>query len=95
MNSEIREFVDETRKRLDELEKKLESEGNIYPCVKVANNGVVVLFTKENSGICIGNPEFGGGCDINDYWDEAVFTPLSGTITYKNGQPVRTEREES
>jgi hypothetical protein len=55
----------------------------------------VVLFNSKNNGIIISNDNYYYFYHKSSSWDEkSCFKPFSGTITYRNGKPVKTEVNE-
>lgn len=68
-----------------------------YPYVGITKTGSIVLFTseKENelTGIRLSGDE--GPCTkigvVDCSWNKEAFKPFNGTITYKDGKPVKTE----
>ncbi len=54
-----------------------------YPCLKITNQGRIVLFTKEGTGVALVNGEV-GHTPLGDYkegWAEDSFKLFRGKIT--------------
>jgi len=83
----IENAENELKKAREELKRIDEPE---YPYVGFHEERIV-LFEKESVGVIIADSS---GCwDLGNKsksWSKG-FTPFSGTITYKNGKPVKTE----
>lgn len=57
-----------------------------YPCLKISNTKLIILFTSSKTGIVI-QPDKNGLYTVGEYgidWIESKFTPFTGTITLSN-----------
>lgn len=57
-----------------------------YPCLKISDAGLIVLFTSIETGIVI-QPDKRNLYTVGQYgtdWMESKFTPFHGTITLSN-----------
>lgn len=55
-----------------------------YPCLGIAKDGLIVLFSAEEVGVVI-RPSDDYRCGYYaDDWDMVCFTPFTGTVTLSN-----------
>ena len=56
-----------------------------YPVLKICKD-TIVLFIKENTGICVATShlEYGELGEYSDDWDEESFVLFSGTVELSN-----------
>ena len=56
-----------------------------YPCLKIGDDGVIILFNSYKCGCVVAPGE--DNCPIGDYsdeWVEEAFIPFSGSVTLRN-----------
>ena len=66
-----------------EIEEK-EDERLDYPCLKTHIDGLVVFFTKENTGIVVSNDWHNSIGTYRETWKEEEFVPFNGVIKLSN-----------
>ena len=55
-----------------------------YPCLKISNDGTIVLFTNKRMGVVLYEGERTTKGEYGIFWAEELFTPFNGTITLFN-----------
>mgnify|MGYP000892709262 CR=1 FL=1 len=55
-----------------------------YPCLKVRESGLIVLFTSSKTGTVIQSDNYHQLGEYGIDWIESKFTPFTGTITLSN-----------
>lgn len=54
-----------------------------YPYIGIYED-VVVFFTAPDTGICLMHPDNSQAGKYASYWDEKLYSPLTGSITLSN-----------
>ena len=54
----------------------------VYPCLKCAKDGQVVLFSGQGKGMCLVKGDIGYSVGVYlDHWDESMFMHITGPVT--------------